>query len=1188
MLNPVVFQDAEREKAMPNHLKTRRWAAACLPVALLMAWAGAQTLDVPNPSFESGADVPEGWKLSGGDGAWATDAADGRRAVSVTGSGQPGTSSYWYSPDLPFAPFTTYELRFHARRVDSDSGGCAISGPVFCNRDLSGLTQMWQPFSSIFVTPNRLTPGQHWIRFGQWELDGTVAYDNVSVVRAEPVHRRVNGVTLGEGESVSGNRYEFSAPLHGASANYARPLAYNGCFFNTYRLFFGADSTLVYRHMIDGFQQNEASIEVNIGYHVSGEMIIEAGVDGETWRELGVMSSVAAKTFSIPADMLPAESVWVRFRSRAAAQIGHQSDPGSFQIYGYTYRATLDKDAGELQGATQFVAVTQADPDIDVHIEDLGEAAPGGKNMLVARITPKEALAQLRPTVTVSSVDHAVQTVHTIHDTSASRVEVPYEITATGQNRLVFTLGDASPFRAEATMKVSVLYESGYGELLPGSGAEAGLWWCSSGWKVSRTRPLPKSASKAMHIQAARSETEAAQAVIRPARPLRGFLPITSDLSGPGGARIPADRIEVLRVHYVPVTRPTDYVGTVGHWPDPLPPFNGPINLEADHNQPLWVRIHVPRDAVAGRYTGAVRLQADGYAAEIPLEVEVFDFTLPDRMRCTTAFGFNAALAFRYHGVTDEAQRRAVYRSYLEALSAHHISPYTPAALDPFKVTWPSGDGWHGGQRDRTEKYSGESSLLLLDADPRENVSARSEGQNPLPKEGLRVRFQYKTQTAGHAFNLTLTHYDAMGQWIRGQNRDIAVTGDGAWQLFESTVDAFPESARHFSIVIWAAPWTEDGATMGGVWIDDVTIANAVTGEILIAGDFEPLREEHLTPTIDWSAWDAAMTEAMERLHFNSFAVPIVGMGGGTFHSRTEPSLLGYAEDTPEYHTAFTNYCHAVQEHLREKGWLPYSFVYWFDEPDPKDYEFVMNGFRKLKTAAPDIGRMLTEQVEEELIGGPNIWCPLTPEFDMKAAEERRIDGDRFWWYVCTGPKAPYVTLFIDHPGTEMRVWLWQTWQRRIDGILVWDTNFWTSDEAYPDPAHPQNPYEDPMGWTTGYSTPVGARIPWGNGDGRFLYPPEAAASGNPPQPVLDPPAGSIRLDMLRDGIEDYEYHAILERLLEQRTGKMSAMERAQYKALLDVPEEITAELIQFTIDPGPIMRRREAVARAIETLSRQ
>ncbi|NCO91329.1 MAG: DUF4091 domain-containing protein [Armatimonadetes bacterium] len=188
---------------------------------------------------------------------------------------------------------------------------------------------------------------------------------------------------------------------------------------------------------------------------------------------------------------------------------------------------------------------------------------------------------------------------------------------------------------------------------------------------------------------------------------------------------------------------------------------------------------------------------------------------------------------------------------------------------------------------------------------------------------------------------------------------------------------------------------------------------------------------------------------------------------------------------------------------------------------------------------------------------------------------------------MCTGPKAPYCTLFIDHPATELRVWLWQTWQRKIEGTLVWQTNYWTSSCAYPEADKPQNPYEDPMGWVSGYDTPAGTRAPWGNGDGRFVYPPEAAADGHPPEPVLEGPVDSIRWEMLRDGIEDYEYLVILRDLLRTRGDKLPAAARKRYAALLEVPDSITADMTTFTRDPAPIETRREEVARAIERLAK-
>ena len=341
-------------------------------------------------------------------------------------------------------------------------------------------------------------------------------------------------------------------------------------------------------------------------------------------------------------------------------------------------------------------------------------------------------------------------------------------------------------------------------------------------------------------------------------------------------------------------------------------------------------------------------------------------------------------------------------------------------------------------------------------------------------------------------------------------------------------------------------------------------------------------------PVFDWSAWDAAMERAFAEYHFNSFQMRIEGLGGGTFHGRHEPKFLGYDGGTPEYEILMGKYLGGIESHLREKGWLDKAYVYWFDEPDPKDYEFVMRGFETLKRHAPGLRRMLTEQVEEGLAGGPNLWCPLTPSLHVDGLEERRAAGDQFWWYVCCGPKAPYATLFIDHPGTEMRVWLWQTWAERVTGILVWETVYWTSDAAYPDRSAPQNPYLDPMSWVSGYSAPTGMKSAWGNGDGRFLYPPLAAADGRRSQtPVLAGPVSSFRIEMLRDGLEDYEYFVILKRLLEQKGGKMGGRDRSRMEALLKVPAEVSTSLTSFTRDPAPIEEHRERLARAIAALQR-
>ncbi|MBI2432713.1 MAG: DUF4091 domain-containing protein [Candidatus Hydrogenedentes bacterium] len=581
------------------------------------------------------------------------------------------------------------------------------------------------------------------------------------------------------------------------------------------------------------------------------------------------------------------------------------------------------------------------------------------------------------------------------------------------------------------------LDRSDFGQLLPTGTEGIQIWWCASGWKISKDRPAPVAAGNAVNLSAARNEADAAQVIVRPAKTLAHSVWDCTNFLGPGGASIPAAALEILRVGYVEVKVPTDPSGKEGAWPDPLLPVIGAVDLEGGVNHPFWLRITVPPSTVPGEYNAQLRLKFDGGEVQIPLQLRVFAFSLPGTMHCVTAFGFSPGVVFQYHGLQNEQQQREVLAKYWESFSRHHISSYDPAPLDPFAVTWP-------------------------------------EKLDTMPVESLR-------------------------------------------------------------------------------------------------------------PTINWTGWDVAMQEAMDKYHFTSFILPTVGLGGGTFHSRVEPSLLGFAESTLQYQAAFKHYWYAVQEHLREKGWLDRSYIYWFDEPDPKDYDFVNNGFRKLKEAAPDIPRMLTEQPEPGLLGGPTLWCPITPEFNVDKACVRMTQGEKFWWYVCTGPKAPFATLFTDHPATELRVWLWQTWQRGIHGILIWQSNYWNSPEAYPDA--PQNPYEDPMSWMTSYDTQKGQKIPWGNGDGRFIYPPLAAANGKPSAPELDGPVDSIRWEMLRDGIEDYEYMHMLQQLFEGRRETLSVEERSRIEKVLEVPASITMDMTTFTQDPGPIEQHRLAVAAAIEQL---
>ena len=326
-------------------------------------------------------------------------------------------------------------------------------------------------------------------------------------------------------------------------------------------------------------------------------------------------------------------------------------------------------------------------------------------------------------------------------------------------------------------------------------------------------------------------------------------------------------------------------------------------------------------------------------------------------------------------------------------------------------------------------------------------------------------------------------------------------------------------------------------------------------------------------PVFNWKDWDEGIEQGFNKYHFTAMRMSGgLGLGGGDAAHRKEPEINGVKEGDPRYEVRLAKLLKGVQDHLDEKGWLDRTYIYCFDEPPEKDNAFVMNGFAKLAKYAPKLRRFLTSPCRRDLLGGPQTWCPIAPDLESPLARERQRMGEEFWLYVCTNPRAPYATEFIDHPAVELRTWLWQSWAEKVTGILIWTANLWTSKSVYPDPERPQNPYVDAQAWNP-------SAAPWGNGDGRIFYPPESVfeditcrKSKLKAGPNFDDPVGSIRGEMLRDGIEDYEYFTILKRL-------------DPSNSLLKVPPTVSKSLSDFSKSPAGIETHRALLAREIEKL---
>lgn len=136
-------------------------------------------------------------------------------------------------------------------------------------------------------------------------------------------------------------------------------------------------------------------------------------------------------------------------------------------------------------------------------------------------------------------------------------------------------------------------------------------------------------------------------------------------------------------------------------------------------------------------------------------------------------------------------------------------------------------------------------------------------------------------------------------------------------------------------------------------------------------------------------------------------------------------------------------------------------------------------------------------------------WCPLFRDYDSEYERSLYENQEEKWWYGCIYPKAPYPTYHIEDTLLSARLESWMKAEYDVVGTLYWATDIYAQYDGYQ-----YNDIEDYYG--------VAGRFPNVNGDGALFYPGKRYG--------IDGPVGSLRLESIRDGIEEFEiFYAIKE-----------------------------------------------------------
>jgi hypothetical protein len=97
-----------------------------------------------------------------------------------------------------------------------------------------------------------------------------------------------------------------------------------------------------------------------------------------------------------------------------------------------------------------------------------------------------------------------------------------------------------------------------------------------------------------------------------------------------------------------------------------------PLNVPGGLNQAVWVEIYTARTLPAGVYQGTLTVTADGQKHAIPIELELFDFTLPDQNTMQAMVYYESLQPKLYQGRELDAEyHRFAHRQRIELVYAY-------------------------------------------------------------------------------------------------------------------------------------------------------------------------------------------------------------------------------------------------------------------------------------------------------------------------------------------------------------------------------------------------------------------------------------------------------------------------------------------------------------------------------------
>lgn len=700
---------------------------------------------------------------------------------------------------------------------------------------------------------------------------------------------------------------------------------------------------------------------------------------------------------------------------------------------------------------------------------------------------------------------------------------------------------------------------------------------------------VPSDTSDKIMIHAAKGEYEPFQLVIQASltddilvginKPLLKNQ-ITSEI-------IHDSNITIRSVDFINVTRPTDAGSYTGWVPDPLPTAQLPLNIcdtsQGRNIQPLWITVYVPRHVSSGIYEDSISLNFQNAGlVKIPISLRVWNFELPERASLSTIFGLDFEALKHFHKLgNDTGTIRNVFYRYLTDFYRHRINPQKVFLFNKLYTFFHKDKEvktiWNGGETTIDSSHTSNPVIQLLDTST-ENVEKIQSSLFHFTNNGdYRFKIDFKSDQSGF-FDVIICQYYGSGHHIPSNNIHFQILSDTSWQSLDTIIpnSSFHGETKYIHIDLNSSEWNNP-SVVRSVFFDNICFGPTDTTDFYLHETFSPFNPDSISiTTYNQNSLDA-VHYALDSLKFNLFELEIPILGKKHEEKFLSPTISCYSWYSDEFKQLFNRYVRSIANYLETEGIKNNAFVYWYDEPKKEDFDKISYGMELLYNADSTIKCLQTfnRRIEPNLIDNVNFWVPLTNYYNHSWAQKKRSENDEVWWYVCTQPKIPFANYFIDHPGIEPRILSWMCWKYNVNGILYWDVNDKNSLDA-----HHEDPWEFPENYRyDGFF--------YGNGDGRLIYPPKNWKTAT--TPLIEDPTPSIRWELIREGLEDYDYFYLLKTLADSLAAIAYTHEDSiiveNALSLLQISDSIITNLASYTDNPNVLSNQRYRIAAMIDSL---